>query len=63
MPRISNFIDADGPIVTGSVHGPEDLPPFSVGAYSSANHCGTVKRWDCSDTKIWSEPIWKVPDF
>ncbi len=49
MPRVGDevlvdFIDADPdrPIVLGSVHNPEDLPPFSAGVDSGANHGGTV---------------------
>jgi len=49
LPRIGDevlidFIDADPdrPLVIGSLHNPQDLPPYSAGADSPANHGGTV---------------------
>ena len=49
LPRIGDevlvdFIDADPdrPIVVGSLYNPQDIPPYSAGVDSAANHGGTV---------------------
>ncbi|MCQ6963984.1 type VI secretion system tip protein VgrG [Aromatoleum toluolicum] len=46
-----DFIDGDidRPLVVGQLYGGTDLPPFSAGEASSANHPGVISGWN-SDT-------------
>ncbi|QTQ35248.1 type VI secretion system Vgr family protein [Aromatoleum petrolei] len=41
--------DIDRPLVVGQLHGGTDLPPFSAGEASAANHPGVISGWN-SDT-------------
>ncbi|QID19237.1 type VI secretion system tip protein VgrG [Nitrogeniibacter mangrovi] len=52
LPRIGtevlvDFIDGDidRPIIVGQLYNGDDLPPFSAGVDSGANHPGTVSGW------------------
>lgn len=52
LPRIGTEVlidfdggDVDRPLVVGQLHNGEDLPPFSAGAESAANHPGTQSGW------------------
>jgi type VI secretion system secreted protein VgrG len=37
--------DIDRPLITASLHNGQDLPPFSAGEDSSANHQGVISGW------------------
>lgn len=52
LPRIGTEVlvdfmagDIDRPVVVGQIHNGQDLPPFSAGQDSGANHPGTISGW------------------
>lgn len=58
LPRIGTEVlidftdgDIDRPLIIGQLYNGEDLPPFSAGIKSNANHPGTVSGWHSHNHK------------